>query len=469
MEDLLNSTVKKSPLPAILIVAVLLGAVAGVYILSSGAEEPSDTDGGDDVEQNNGEDIVTDGTQGNETVDTGNATTSDGNQTTDTGNSTIDDGNQTTDGTDPGGDSGDNHTDDDHDHGTGETPTPPPAEPEDPVVIPDVAPSLNFSASGTLQIEPFTLLPTNTSIDIDLQTGGSEITTSPALPTGLSIDSEGHLVGTLTTPFRNQRVNLTHNGSTFEVAFTAYDLSTDYTTLTSITDVPSQSTGEGAVVIPITEPGLAFALDKESAPQIAATYAYGSKIVAAGGTSIFSAEYRRPIFDSSINWACGSSGSVYLILDPENQLNQTQYENSLTELGYTISQDFDQSECMVAIGGGAITHPDNLSNWLTHQRGAVVLGTNSFIQSVNHGELFVAAGTTIFSLSLDEETYSPLRNGHTALNEIFSNYQNVSTDSPAVGTVKGIFQVDRERGYMYDGSGYGENFMEMLGELVMAH
>ena len=66
----LNSTAKKSPLPAILIVAVLLGAIAGVYVLSSGDDTPSNTDSGDDMEQNNGEDPITDGSQGNETVDT---------------------------------------------------------------------------------------------------------------------------------------------------------------------------------------------------------------------------------------------------------------------------------------------------------------------------------------------------------------------------------------------------------------
>ena len=455
MEDLLNSTAKKSPLPAILIVAVLLGAIVVVYILSSGDETPSNTDVGDDIEQNNGENPVTDGTQANETVDTGNTTSTDGNQTS--GGDDV--GNQTTG----------NQSDDGHNHGQF-TPSPlPEYEPEDPVEIPDVAPSLNFSASGTLSIEPFTHLPTNTSIDIDLQTGGSEVTASPPLPSGLSIDSEGHLVGTLTTPFRNQRVNLTHNGSTFEVAFTAYDLSSDFTVLTSISSTSSSSNGAGAVVMPITEPGLAFALDKENAPQIAASYAYGSKLVAAGGNSILSGSGSHPIFDTSINWACGASTSVYLILDPDNQEFQTDYENVLTGLGYTISQDFPQSECMVAVGGGAITYPDNLSNWLTHERGAVVMGTNSFIQSVSNGELFVAAGSTVFTLSLDEETYSPMRNAYVALNELFLNYQNVSTDSPAIATVRAIFQPDVERGYMYNGSGYGDDFMEMLGDLVSSY
>ena len=460
MEDLLNSTAKKSPLPAILIVAVLLGAIAGVYILSSGDEAPSDNSGdntGDtnDVEQNNGENPVTNGTQGNETVDTGNTTSTDGNQTTDE--------------TDHDGGSEENHTDDGHEHGPGEDPNLPEVEPEDPVEIPDVAPSLNFSASGTLAIDSFTHLPTNTSIDIDLQTGGSEVTASPSLPAGLSINSEGHLVGTLTTPFRNQRVNLTHNGSTFEVAFTAYDLSSDYTHLTSISSTSSSSAGAGAVVMPITEAGLAFALDKENAPQIAASYGYGSKLVAAGGNSILSGSGSHPIFDTSIDWACGASTSVYLILDPDNQEFQTDYENVLTGLGYTISQDFAQSECMVAVGGGAITYPENLSNWLTHERGAVVMGTNSFIQSVSDGELFVAAGSTVFTLSLDEETYSPMRNGYVALNELFLNYQNVSTDSPAIATVRAIFQPDVERGYMYNGSGYGDGFMEMLGDLVASY
>ena len=460
MEDLLNSTAKKSPLPAILIVAVLLGAIAGVYILSSGDEAPSDNSGdntGDtnDVEQNNGENPVTNGTQGNETVDTGNTTSTDGNQTTDE--------------TDHDGGSEENHTDDGHEHGPAEDPNLPEVEPEDPVEIPDVAPSLNFSASGTLAIDSFTHLPTNTSIDIDLQTGGSEVTASPSLPAGLSINSEGHLVGTLTTPFRNQRVNLTHNGSTFEVAFTAYDLSSDYTHLTSISSTSSSSAGAGAVVMPITEAGLAFALDKENAPQIAASYGYGSKLVAAGGNSILSGSGSHPIFDTSIDWACGASTSVYLILDPDNQEFQTDYENVLTGLGYTISQDFAQSECMVAVGGGAITYPENLSNWLTHERGAVVMGTNSFIQSVSDGELFVAAGSTVFTLSLDEETYSPMRNGYVALNELFLNYQNVSTDSPAIATVRAIFQPDVERGYMYNGSGYGDGFMEMLGDLVASY
>ena len=460
MEDLLNSTAKKSPLPAILIVAVLLGAIAGVYILSSGDEAPSDNSGdntGDtnDVEQNNGENPVTNGTQGNETVDTGNTTSTDGNQTTDE--------------TDHDGGSEENHTDDGHEHGVGEDPNLPDVEPEDPVEIPDVAPSLNFSASGTLAIDSFTHLPTNSSIDIDLQTGGSEVTASPSLPAGLSINSEGHLVGTLTTPFRNQRVNLTHNGSTFEVAFTAYDLSSDYTHLTSISSTSSSSAGAGAVVMPITEAGLAFALDKENAPQIAASYGYGSKLVAAGGNSILSGSGSHPIFDTSIDWACGASTSVYLILDPDNQEFQTDYENVLTGLGYTISQDFAQSECMVAVGGGAITYPENLSNWLTHERGAVVMGTNSFIQSVSDGELFVAAGSTVFTLSLDEETYSPMRNGYVALNELFLNYQNVSTDSPAIATVRAIFQPDVERGYMYNGSGYGDGFMEMLGDLVASY
>lgn len=460
MEDLLNSTAKKSPLPAILIVAVLLGAIAGVYILSSGDEAPSDNSGdntGDtnDVEQNNGENPVTNGTQGNETVDTGNTTSTDGNQTTDE--------------TDHDGGSEENHTDDGHEHGPGEDPNLPEVEPEDPVEIPDVAPSLNFSASGTLAIDSFTHLPTNSSIDIDLQTGGSEVTASPSLPAGLSINSEGHLVGTLTTPFRNQRVNLTHNGSTFEVAFTAYDLSSDYTHLTSISSTSSSSAGAGAVVMPITEAGLAFALDKENAPQIAASYGYGSKLVAAGGNSILSGSGSHPIFDTSIDWACGASTSVYLILDPDNQEFQTDYENVLTGLGYTISQDFAQSECMVAVGGGAITYPENLSNWLTHERGAVVMGTNSFIQSVSDGELFVAAGSTVFTLSLDEETYSPMRNGYVALNELFLNYQNVSTDSPAIATVRAIFQPDVERGYMYNGSGYGDGFMEMLGDLVASY
>ena len=62
----------------------------------------------------------------------------------DNGNTTSTDSNQTTDETDHDGGSEENHTDDGHDHGPGEDPNLPEVEPEDPVEIPDVAPSLNF-------------------------------------------------------------------------------------------------------------------------------------------------------------------------------------------------------------------------------------------------------------------------------------------------------------------------------------
>ncbi|RJU89440.1 MAG: hypothetical protein DWC07_06080 [Candidatus Poseidoniales archaeon] len=446
MDELLSIPAKKGLLPAILMASVLLGAIAGVYILSSDSESPtSNPDPIDEVEQNGGDgDTTTNETSGNMTTGGGNSTGPD-------------------DGSSEG--SGDNETDDGHDHGGGEEPIEPPFDPDEPVEIPDVTPTLNPTGSGTLAIDPFTHLPTNTSIDLDLQTGGSEVSASPSLPSGLSVDANGHLVGNLSTPFRNQRVNLTHNGSTFEVAFTAYDLNSDYNELTSI-EASTVSPTAGAVIIPITEPGLAFALDKESAPQIGATYAYGSKVVAAGGSSILSPEMRHPIFDSSIEWACGPATSVHVILDSENNEYRASLEQLLTDIGYTVSSDFATSECMVAIGGGAITYPDNLSHWLTHERGAVVMGTNSFIQSVNHGELFVAAGETVFNLNLDEESYSPMRNGYTALHELFLNYDEVYSGSPAIGTVKGLFQLDREREYMYNGSGYGDRFMGILGGLV---
>lgn len=457
MDEILNGPAKKSLLPAILMASVLVGAIAGVYVLSSDDEAPSSEPDPTDVEQNEGDgNPVTNQTTGN-TTDTGNATAPDDGP--DTGNSTApDDGSE-------GNETDDGH---DHDHGDGEETIAPPFEPDEPVEIPDVTPVLDPDGSGTLAIEPFTHLPTNTSIDLDLQTGGATVTASPALPSGLSIDANGHLVGTLDTPFRNQRVNLTHNGSTFEVAFTAYDLNADYTTMTNV-EAPTEATGAGAVIIPITEPALAFAVDKESAPQLGASYAYGSRVVAAGGTSILSPTFRHPIFDSTIDWACGPTTSVHLILDSDHNVNRGGFEQQLTEIGYTISPDFATSECLVAVGGGAITYPDNLSNWLSHERGAVVMGTNSFIQSVDHGELFVAAGETVFSLDLDQETYSPMRNGYTALNELFLNYDEVYSDSPAIGTVSGLFQVDRERGYMYNGSAYGDRFMAMLGGLVTAY
>lgn len=446
MNEMLGSPAKKSLLPAILMASVLLTAIAGVYILSTDSDSPTSEPGPtDEVEQNGGnDDTVT-----NETT---------GNMTTGGGNSTAPD-----DGSGDG--TGDNETDDGHDHGGGEEPILPPFEPDEPVEIPDVTPMLNPDDAGTLTIEPFTHLPTNTSIDLDLQTGGSDVSVSPSLPVGLSIDANGHLVGNLSTPFRNHRVNLTHNGSTFEVALTAYDLNSDYDVLTSVgaTSAPSSA---GAVIIPITVPALAFALDKESAPQIGATYTYGSKVVAAGGLSVLSPSERHPIFDSSIEWACGPATSVHVILDSDNNVNRASFEQLLTEIGYTVSTDFATSDCMVAIGAGAITSPDNLSHWLTHERGAVVMGTNSFIQSVNHGELFVAAGETVFNVNLDEESYSPMRNGYTALHELFQNDEEVDSSSPAIGTVNGLFQVDRERGYMYNGSGYGERFMEVLGGLV---
>ena len=88
-----------------------------------------------------------------------------------------------------------------------------------------------------------------------------------------------------------------------------------------------------------------------------------------------------PIFDTSVDWACGASTSVYLILDPIIK-NSRQIKECADRFRLHNFSDFHLSECVVAVGGGAITYPDNLSNWTTHES-AVVMGTiPSYNQSV---------------------------------------------------------------------------------------
>ena len=369
----------------------------------------------------------------------------------------------------------DDDDDDDHGHDHGQdnnsqNPPPPPSPGLPPVDIPNVPPTMMPDAVGNLNISSFVHIPTNTTVNIDLETNGSPVVVNPPLPAGLTIDSNGHLVGNVTIPMRNYRVNFTFDGQDFETSFTFYDLTSDHDELTNDAVSEFSDLRTGGVVVPLIEASFGYGQDKSNDAMFSAAYHHGSRIVVAGGEGLLvneSSYNQQRAFDASISWACEDNSSVFVMTDALMVPDNTPLITNLTAMGHTVVQDFASSDCLVALGLGEISHPENLSSWFTGHRGAILMGHSQFISSVEDGGLFKSTYGSPMIFNFTSDSYEPMLNGLNAVRDVLTHGSTYTSEGLSMSTAKKLV-VDMKPGFnnQIDMSSYSDEFMTTFGELI---
>lgn len=367
----------------------------------------------------------------------------------------------------------DDHSGHGHDHGTPpDTNTSTPQEPaRPPVELPLVPPTINSSASGAVNLSTFTHLPTNTTIAIDLGVEGSAVTVTPSLPQGLIINEEGTLSGTVSSPARNLLVNFTTTTATQEVAFTFYDLEADHNQLTNEASATFGQGLTGGITIPLLDAGLGYAQSKSSEPFMSAVYLHGSRVVAVPGDGLLldlQGYAKHAALDAALDWACPDASTVYLLIDNQTLSSTADLEADLQGLGYSVGANLSSSDCLLGSALGPLASPAHLTSWLTGTRGAVLMGHQTFLNSVEHGDAFFTSGELLpLVFDLAEETYDPMLNGLSAIEAVMAGGSSLTEEDLALVTVETMFSVPRS-GFIHqiDTDSFGPLFLDRLGATV---
>ena len=360
-----------------------------------------------------------------------------------------------------------------HDHGSNtDTNTSTPQEPARPSVeIPFVPPTHNTSVDGPVNLSTFTHLPTNTTINIDLGVQGSGVTVTPSLPEGLSINDQGILSGTVSTPARNLLVNFTSSTTTQEVVFTFYDLEADHNQLTNEASATFGQNLTGSVTIPLLDAGIGYAQSKSSEPFMSAVYLQGSRVVGVAGDGLLlnaQGYAKHAALDAALDWACADASTVFLLIDNQTLSSTVDLEADLVGLGYSVGANLSNSDCLLGTASGPLESPAHLTSWLTGTRGAVLLGHHTFLNSVEHGDAFMASpGLLPLAFDLAEDVYDPMLNGLAAIDAVMAGGSSMAEEDLALVTVQTMFNVPHS-GFIHqiNMDSFGPLFLDRLGTTV---
>ena len=365
MDDLIAPAAKKSPLPAVLICAVLLGAVVGVYVLSAGDETPNDaTTDDEDVEQ-----------------------TGDGNDGVDTGNS-GDTGSQTNDST------------------NGQEPFNAPVLDSNHILI-EIGSTVDISVGESGSTVASGNFPTGLSLNGQ---GNIVGTASTAVRnSAVTIENNGASQNYSITVYdlsADHSALATGASSAFE----------DNRSGAPVIPLFKESLGFG---MDKEENGLMGAGYINSSRVV---------ILPSDGAIATSQGYsKNSILDNSIAWACGPNAQFSISMVGSSSIYTDNLRNDLVTLGYTEA-NMETASCAILSASETGFSVDPMA-MIGAGKNLILMGDSDSIFSVGSGDYFLVGSSSVYSFDGDEESYSAYLNLYNSIDYVTSSDAVEGTES----------------------------------------